>query len=70
MIALVECHSGFAYAERPVAVMVDGQRQAITAILAHWRSPQGRHFRVQTAQAEIFELVYDEAAAVWHIYKL
>ena len=37
---LVECHSGFTYAERPVALTWEGQRLEITRILAEWHSPE------------------------------
>jgi hypothetical protein len=64
---LVECHSGYAYGERPVAFTWQGQRQEVVEILARWRSPDGRIFRVRAAGGWIFELLYHERDEVWHI---
>ena len=64
---LVECHSGFAYAERPVALTWEGRRLEIEAILAAWRTPAGRVFHVRTTDQRRFELAWDEAADRWQI---
>ena len=58
---LVECHSGFTYADRPVALTWEGRRLEIIAIPARWRSPEARHFRVRTGNEQEFELSYREA---------
>jgi hypothetical protein len=34
----VECHSGYAYGERPVTFNWQGQRQEVVEILARWRT--------------------------------
>jgi hypothetical protein len=48
----------------------DGKRLEIDAILAEWRSPQGKSFRVQAGDAGIFELIYDAASSSWEISPL
>ena len=58
---LVECHSGFTYADTPVALTWEGRRLEIIAIPARWRSPEARHFRVRTGNEQEFELSYREA---------
>ncbi len=63
----VECHSGFAYAERPVALTWDGQRLEVDSILAAWRTPGERCFRVRTRDLRTFELSYREASDDWQI---
>ena len=63
----VECHSGFTYAERPVALIWEGQRLEVEAILAAWRTPGERCFRVRTRSLLIFELTYSEADDRWQI---
>ena len=70
MSELVECHSGFTYAEKPVALTWEGRRLEILAITAQWRSPEARHFRVRTASGQEFELSYREAANEWQITQL
>lgn len=64
---LVECHSGFEYAERPVAVHWEGQRLEIDAIQAQWRIPGGKCFRVHTQGGQVFELFYGELYDEWRI---
>jgi len=65
--ARVECHSGTTYAERPTALHWEGERLEIEAILARWRTPGGRVFRVQAVDGRVFELSYDEALDEWQI---
>jgi putative sterol carrier protein len=67
---LVECHSGFNYAEKPVALTWESQRLEIAKIMAQWRSPQARHFRVRTNNGLEFELSYREADNEWQINQL
>lgn len=63
----VECHSGFAYAERPVALTWQGTRIEIRQVLDQWRSPQGRNFRVVTDNEQAFDLFFNEATDEWQI---
>ena len=70
MSELVECHSGFAYADRPVALTWEGQRLEITRILAEWRTPQENHFRVRTSDDREFELAYNQTLDEWQIKNL
>jgi hypothetical protein len=67
---LVECHSGFTYADKPIALTWASQRLEITAITAQWRSPQARHFRVRTSNGQEFELSYREADNEWQVSQL
>jgi len=64
---IVECHSGFTYADHPIALTWDGQRQEVDTILAAWRTPGQRHFRVRTRNLLIFVLTYREAEDEWQI---
>ena len=65
----VECHSGFAYAERPLALKWQGHRLIVAEILEQSRTPAGRHFRIRTQDDQEFELVYDEANDEWSIHQ-
>jgi hypothetical protein len=67
---LVECHSGFTYAEKPIALTWNGQRLEIDEILAAWRTPGARRFRVRTRDLRRFELAYHEADNIWQIQPL
>ena len=66
----VECHSGYAYAEKPVALTWEAKRLEITEILAEWRTPQAKHFRVRTSDGQTFELSWLEASGEWQIGQL
>ncbi len=66
----VECHSGYAYAERPTALHWQGQRLEIIEIEAEWRAPGGRCFRVRTLGNHRFELIYNEKDDEWKINEL
>jgi hypothetical protein len=64
---IVECHSGYAYPERPVALCYDGVRLAVTAILTQWRTPNGRCFAVKVGDGREFVLAYNEKEDDWTI---
>ena len=66
----VECHSGYEYAERPVALWWEGQRLEITSVEAEWRIPGGHCFRVKTGDEQKFELFYGELYDEWRINPL
>ena len=59
---IVECHSDYTYAERPVALTWEGSRLEITEITAQWRTPDEKRFQVRTIDGQKFELSYREAA--------
>jgi hypothetical protein len=65
---LVECHSGYTYAERPVALHWQGQRLEIETILQRWRVPGGLRFRVQVQDGRLFELFYGELHDEWRVH--
>ena len=64
---LVECHSGYTYAERPVALRWEGQRLEIERVEAEWRIPGGKRFRVRTQDGRSFELFYGELYDEWRV---
>ncbi len=64
---LVECHSGYTYAERPVAFHWEGKRREIVEVIKEWRIPGGHCFRVKTLENETFELFYGELYDEWRV---
>lgn len=64
---LVECRSDSDYAERPLALTWQGKRLEIAEILARWRGPGEKGFRVKTANGQAFELAYRELPDEWYI---
>ena len=64
---LVECHSGYEYAERPTALWWEGERLEIETVEQQWRIPGGKCFRVRTTGGLVFELMYGELYDEWRI---
>jgi hypothetical protein len=64
---LVECHSGYEYAQRPVALRWENERLEVDAVEAEWRIPGGRRFRVRTQDGRRFELFYGELYDEWRV---
>ncbi len=64
---IVECRSDSEYAERPLSLIWEGRRYEIAEILARWRGPGEKGFRVKTADGQAFELTYREIADEWQI---
>lgn len=64
---LVECHSGYTYAERPIALHWQGERLLVQEIEARWRIPGGPCFRVRTEDGRAFELFYGELYDEWRV---
>jgi hypothetical protein len=67
MVNPVECHSGHEYAERPIAVHWDGKRCQIEAVIAEWRTPEGKGFLVLAENGYIFRLFYNQDIDNWKI---
>lgn len=65
LIVKVECHSGAAYADRPVAVCVEEKRLPVATILSEERLPTGKHFRVELEDGHVLELSYFESEDIW-----
>jgi hypothetical protein len=63
----VNCYSGYEYVGRPQAFSWQGRRHEVCRVLAEWRSPDGKHYRVLAENGQVFELSYDESQTAWNI---
>ena len=63
----VECRSDSEFAERPLALTWDGCRYEIAEIVARWRGPNEKGFRVKTTSGAAFELTYRELPDEWQV---
>ena len=63
----VYCRSDSKYAERPVAMMWEGEKLEIKDILASWRTPDGISFHVLAVNEQLFNLHYSESIDNWQI---
>jgi len=69
---IVECRSDTdaSRAERPLSLVWQGCRHEIAEILARWRGPAEKGFRVKTVQGMAFEITYQEFSDDWHVQPL
>ena len=63
----VECRSDSEYAERPLSLTWEGVQYEIAEIVARWRGPSEKGFRVKTADGQAFDLTYRELPDEWLI---
>ena len=66
----VECRSDSEYAERPLALTWQGQRVEIAEVVATWRGPGEKGFRVKTVDGVAFDLAYRVIADEWLVQPL
>lgn len=64
---MVECRSDSEYAERPLALIWQGERLEVVEILSRWREPGKKVFLVRTTHEKRFQLTYDEFLDQWEI---
>lgn len=70
VVETVECRSDSDYADRPLALTWQGQRLEIAEVLASWRGPGEKGFRVKTVDGQAFEVAYRQVPDEWHIQPL
>ena len=70
MNGLVECRSDGDYAGRPLAIHWQGERKIVRQILATWRTPQGKFYRVITLDERLFDCWYSEAEDIWKVEEI
>ena len=61
----VECRSASTFAERPLSLTWQGVSYEIAAIVARWRGPGEKGFRVKTTDGQAFDLTYREVPDEW-----
>lgn len=64
---VVECRSDSTFAERPLSLMWQGRKYEIAEIIARWRGPAEKGFRVKTTSGYAFELTYREIPDEWNV---
>ena len=69
MTEIVECHAGYAYAERPRSFLWGDKRLSVIEIIERKRTPEGRYFRVIADDNLAFVLIYDEADDAWQVHE-
>jgi hypothetical protein len=66
----VECRSDSEDAERPLSLIWQGTRMEIAEIIATWRGPGEKGFRIKTADGVGFDLAYHVITDEWQIQPL
>jgi len=64
---VVECRSDSTFAERPLSITWQGRKYEVAEIIARWRGPEEKGFRVKTADGHAFEITYREIPDEWHV---
>lgn len=64
---IVECHSGYRYAERPTAILWEGIHFPIKHIISEAYSPHTHLFWVKVEDGRSFKLTYNESLDAWDI---
>ncbi len=67
MNPLVECHSGYEYAEHPIAFRVEDVRHNVARIVKEWNDPNGKHFLVEDTGGDIYQLDYWNEKSEWQV---
>jgi hypothetical protein len=70
MDVVVECHSGYTYADRPKAMYLNHAWHKVKEIITEWQTPEGKHFRLITKDENSYELIYDIANDRWTCHQL
>lgn len=70
MMNTVECRSDSTFAERPLSLTWQGHKYEIAEIIARWRGPAEKGFRVKTVDGQAFELTYRELPDEWVVQPL
>ncbi len=67
MAASVQTYDGYEAAVRPRSFIWEGQKYFVAEILEAARTAAGKHFRVRTADDQVFELSYSVHTDEWRI---
>jgi len=70
MESLVECYSGYTYAQEPRAFTWEGSRRHVVEVVATWREPSGPGFLVRADDGQRYKLQYHEAKDAWQVSAL
>ena len=65
--ALVRCHSGYTYCDRPVSFIREGVEHEVGSVLKEWREPGHRFYLVETVYHKRFLLCYNDRNTEWSV---
>ena len=61
----MDCGTDGDYAGRPLAIHWQGRREAVKIVLAVWRTPEGKCFRVVTEADNVLDCIFSETDEEW-----
>lgn len=70
IVAKVECQSGYSSCDHPNAVWWLGQRHLVKAIMAEWRTPIEKHYRLLVPENMIFHAAFHMKNNSWNVEKI
>ncbi len=65
--ALVRCHSGHSYCDRPVAFLYEGVEHEVGLVVKEWREPGLSFFLVEDMYHKRFLLCYNYRNTEWSV---
>ena len=66
----VECHSGYSSCDHPRAIWYQGQRHLVKEIIAEWRTPDEKHYRLLIAGDLILNAVLIGKENIWKVTRI
>lgn len=66
----VEYHSGYSCCDHPSAIWWQGQRHLVKTIIAEWRTPVEKHYRLLVAEDLILKAVLNEKENLWKVERI
>jgi len=66
----VECHSGYSSCDHPCAIWWQGQRHLVKAIIAEWRTPFEKHYRLLVAEDLFLKAILNEKENIWKVERI
>jgi hypothetical protein len=66
----VECRSDDDYAGRPLAIHWQGRRCIVERVVATWRTPDAKYYRVITQEGTIFDCCYSASVDAWTVFEV
>ena len=70
IVSKVECHSGFSSCDHPTAIWWQGHHHLVKAIIAEWRTPIEKHYRLLIDENLILNAVFNEKNNSWNVEKI
>ena len=66
----VECHSSYSSCDHPSAIWWQGKRHLVKAIIAEWRTPVEKHYRLFVDEKLFLKAIYNDKENIWKVERI